>query len=76
MKVNFLCSQRTKTYKNLQNRFFQWAPQKIVVKLGSKGARCISKNEDISVGVYPVKDVVDPTGAGDVFWRWICFWTH
>ena len=42
-------------------------PQKIVVKLGSKGARCISKNEDISVGVYPVKDVVDPTGAGDVF---------
>ena len=42
-------------------------PQKIVVKLGSKGARCISKNEDVSVGVYPVKDVVDPTGAGDVF---------
>ena len=42
-------------------------PQKIVVKLGSNGARCISKNEDISVGVYPVKDVVDPTGAGDVF---------
>ena len=26
-----------------------------------------AKNEDISVGVYPVKDVVDPTGAGDVF---------
>jgi len=42
-------------------------PQKVVVKLGSKGARCISKNEDISVGVYPIKDVVDPTGAGDVF---------
>ena len=42
-------------------------PQKIVVKLGSRGARCISQNEDISVGVYPVKDVVDPTGAGDVF---------
>ena len=42
-------------------------PQKVVVKLGSKGARCISKNEDISVGVYPLKDVVDPTGAGDVF---------
>lgn len=42
-------------------------PDKVVVKLGSKGARCISKSEDISVGVYPVKNVVDPTGAGDVF---------
>jgi len=42
-------------------------PQKVVVKLGSKGARCISKNEDISVGVYPIKDVVSQHGAGDVF---------
>ena len=56
--------------KNIQEsskQILSMGPQKIVVKLGSKGARCISKNEDISVGVYPVKDVVDPTGAGDVF---------
>ena len=42
-------------------------PDKIIVKLGSKGARYISKTEDISVGVYPVQHVYDPTGAGDVF---------
>ena len=42
-------------------------PEKIIVKLGSKGARCFSNNEEISVGVYPVSKVVDPTGAGDVF---------
>ncbi len=42
-------------------------PDEIIVKLGSKGARYISKKEDISVGVYPVEQVYDPTGAGDVF---------
>ena len=42
-------------------------PEKVIVKFGSKGAKCFSKNENIAVGVYPVKKVIDPTGAGDVF---------
>jgi len=42
-------------------------PEKVIVKLGSKGSCCFSKHEKIKVGVYPVKKVVDPTGAGDVF---------
>jgi len=42
-------------------------PEKVIVKLGSKGSYCYSKEEKIKVGVYPVKKVVDPTGAGDVF---------
>ena len=42
-------------------------PEKIIVKQGSKGARCFSKDDELSVGVYPVSKVVDPTGAGDVF---------
>ena len=42
-------------------------PEKVIVKFGSKGAKCFSKNENIVVGVYPVKEVIDPTGAGDVF---------
>ena len=29
--------------------------------------RCFSKDDELSVGVYPVSKVVDPTGAGDVF---------
>ena len=42
-------------------------PEKVIVKFGSKGAKCFSENENITVGVYPVKKVIDPTGAGDVF---------
>ena len=42
-------------------------PEKVIVKFGSKGAKCFSKSENITVGVYPVKKVIDPTGAGDVF---------
>lgn len=42
-------------------------PERVIVKFGSKGAKCFSENENIAVGVYPVKKVIDPTGAGDVF---------
>ena len=42
-------------------------PEKVIVKFGSKGSKCFSENENIVVGVYPVKKVIDPTGAGDVF---------
>lgn len=42
-------------------------PENVIVKFGSKGAKCFSENENIAVGVYPVKKVIDPTGAGDVF---------
>jgi len=42
-------------------------PEKVIVKFGSKGAKCFSKIENIDVGVYPVRKVIDPTGAGDVF---------
>ena len=42
-------------------------PEKVIVKFGSKGAKCFSENENIAVGVYPVEKVIDPTGAGDVF---------
>ena len=39
----------------------------VVIKKGSNGAELFSKNEHISVGAYPVENVVDPTGAGDTF---------
>ena len=42
-------------------------PEKVIIKFGSKGAKCFSENDNIAVGVYPVKKVIDPTGAGDVF---------
>ncbi len=49
------------------HKVLSMGPEKIIVKLGSKGARCFSKDEEISIGVYPVSKVIDPTGAGDVF---------
>ena len=49
------------------NEVLSMGPEKVIVKFGSKGAKCFSKRENISVGVYPVKEVIDPTGAGDVF---------
>ncbi len=44
-----------------------YGPEKVIVKLGSKGALFISERDQIRVGAYPVKKVIDPTGAGDVF---------
>ncbi len=42
-------------------------PQVVVIKLGSRGASVYHNNQTHSVGVYPVEDVTDPTGAGDTF---------
>ena len=39
----------------------------VVIKKGSNGAELFSRNEHFSVGAYPIKKVVDPTGAGDTF---------
>ena len=48
-------------------KILMMGPEKVVIKLGSKGAICIDQNEEIKTGVYPVSKVIDPTGAGDVF---------
>ena len=54
--------------KTAAHKVLSMGPDKIIIKLGSKGAKCFSNNnEEISIGVYPVSKVVDPTGAGDVF---------
>lgn len=42
-------------------------PPMVVIKRGSKGAVLLSRDEKISIGVYPINKVVDPTGAGDTF---------
>jgi len=39
----------------------------VIIKKGSNGAELFSRNEHFSVGAYPIKKVVDPTGAGDTF---------
>jgi sugar/nucleoside kinase (ribokinase family) len=43
-------------------------PSSVVIKRGSKGAVLYDKmGEKITIGVYPINEVVDPTGAGDTF---------
>ena len=47
--------------------FLDSGPEKVIIKKGSKGCVLFSDKSVISVGVFPVKNVVDSTGAGDVF---------
>jgi len=43
-------------------------PPTVVIKRGSKGAILYTdKGEKVTIGVYPIDKVVDPTGAGDTF---------
>lgn len=43
-------------------------PPTVVIKRGSKGAALYSNvGEKITIGVYPIDKVIDPTGAGDTF---------
>ena len=42
-------------------------PQQVIIKCGRKGARLYSGHTVDTIGVFPVKNVVDPTGAGDSF---------
>lgn len=43
-------------------------PPTVVIKRGSNGAVLYSNmGEKITIGVYPIDKVVDPTGAGDTF---------
>ena len=39
----------------------------VVIKKGSSGLELFSTKNHISIEAYPVKEVVDPTGAGDTF---------
>ena len=58
---------KSKELKKAAHMVMSMGPEKIIIKQGSKGARCFSIEDELSVGVYPISKVVDPTGAGDVF---------
>ena len=42
-------------------------PQIVVIKKGSRGAVLFSEKVQITIDAYPIKQVLDPTGAGDTF---------
>ena len=45
----------------------KFGPKKLIIKKGEHGALLFSKNSTFSVPAFLLKDVVDPTGAGDTF---------
>ena len=56
--------------KNINNAaisLLSMGPEMVVIKKGSKGAELFSNKDHIEIGAFPVTNVVDPTGAGDVF---------
>jgi len=53
--------------KNAAESLLKMGPEIVVIKKGSRGAELFSLKKHIEVGAYPVKNVVDPTGAGDAF---------
>ena len=53
--------------KNAAESLLKMGPETVVIKKGRRGAELFSLKEHIEVGAYPVKNVVDPTGAGDAF---------
>ena len=48
-------------------QFQDLGPSTVVIKKGSSGAVLFHGEEKVSIGAYPVKDVIDTTGAGDTF---------
>ena len=56
--------------KNLDvaaNKIFQMGPQTVIIKKGDQGSEIFNSTESFYIPAYPVKSVVDPTGAGDCF---------
>ena len=48
-------------------KILKMGPQYLVMKNGEKGAMLFSENDKFECISYPVKKVIDPTGAGDSF---------
>jgi sugar/nucleoside kinase (ribokinase family) len=48
-------------------RVREWGPRVVVAKQGEYGAAVVSEEGFFSLPAFPLRDVIDPTGAGDTF---------
>ncbi len=48
-------------------KILELGPERVIIKKGEHGAITMTKNSYFSIPAYPLKSVVDPTGAGDSF---------
>ena len=58
---------KEKNIKDAAIALLSMGPEMVVIKKGSKGAELFSDKDHIEIGAFPITNVVDPTGAGDVF---------
>ena len=49
------------------NEILSFGPKQIVIKKGEHGAMLFDESQFFTVPAFPVKKVIDPTGAGDTF---------
>ena len=49
------------------NRILKMGPKIVIIKKGDKGSEIFSEKESFHIPAYPIKSVIDPTGAGDCF---------
>ena len=49
------------------NRILKMGPKIAIIKKGDKGSEIFSEKESFHIPAYPIKSVIDPTGAGDCF---------
>jgi sugar/nucleoside kinase (ribokinase family) len=48
-------------------QILEWGPEYVVIKKGEHGAMMFGKSDLFLVPAFPIRKVVDPTGAGDSF---------
>jgi len=48
-------------------RILEYGPERVVIKKGEHGAMTLSDKSYFSAPAYPLRSVLDPTGAGDTF---------
>ena len=49
------------------NIILKMGPKIVIIKKGDKGSEIFSEKESFHIPAYPIKSVIDPTGAGDCF---------
>ena len=56
-----------KSLDSAANKIFEMGPKTVIIKKGDQGSEIFNSTESFYIPAYPVKAVVDPTGAGDCF---------
>ena len=56
-----------KSLDSAANKIFEMGPKTVIIKKGDQGSEIFNSTESFYIPAYPVKSVVDPTGAGDCF---------